>query len=205
MRRPTLAALLTLALAAPAAAQWPTTDWTVRDSPGGNLSDVPIIGGELDVIASAFLPPTGERAVFAAKHEGILEGAGLWLQSLGFPAPFQVTDDFDLTVDPGDAYLAVLKRDAAEIGSKHYQNGGMELTTHPGFLTADTPIWTLMEASAVHELYHGIQKGASRSFRQTVAAQHNPACQEDTPLAWFTEGTAAMVQIRWLEGKEGVP
>jgi len=73
--RSTLAALLALVLTLPASAQWPTTDWVIREPPNGALSNVPLIGGELDNFVFQTVPPLGERGVFAAKHEGILEGA----------------------------------------------------------------------------------------------------------------------------------
>ncbi len=204
--RSTLAALLALVLTLPASAQWPTTDWVIREPPNGALSNVPLIGGELDNFVFQTVPPLGERGVFAAKHEGILEGASTWFQSLGFAPPLQLTTDgFDLEVGAGDGYLAVLKPDESEVGSSHKTSGLMWLTTHPGFLAVDTPTWTLMEASAVHEVYHAVQKGSNASLVQRMNG--NPpqveGCLGDSDLDWFVEGTAAMVQIRWLEGQLG--
>lgn len=208
MNRLPLALAVALLAAAPAAAQWPTTRWVVMDLPGGDLTEVPIIGGELDQLAALVVPPLGERSVFAAKHRGILEGASVWFQSLRFPAPLQLTEDRNLTVGPGEAYLAVLKRNADESSSAHNTSGNMTLTVHPGFLSADTPMWTLMEASAVHEVYHGIQDALSPSLvvQKDSRLPQIPGCRaEEKELGWLIEGTAAMVQIRWIEGKEGVP
>lgn len=208
MPRLPLALAAALLAAAPAAAQWPTTRWVVMDTPGGDLTEVPIIGGELDQIATLYVPPLGERALFAAKHQGILEGASTWFQSLRFPAPLQQTEDRDLTVGPGEPYLAVLMRDTDDNSSAHSTSGSMELTVHPGFLSADTPMWTLMEASAVHEVYHGIQDALSPSLvaRKGSHLPQIPGCRTgEKELHWLIEGTAAMAQIRWIEGRAGAP
>lgn len=204
-----VALVYTLTSAAPASAQstqWPTTEWVVMDETGGDLSKVPFLGGELDNIASMYVAPVGERADLADKHQEILTAASIWYQSLGFPAPLQLTEDHDLDVEPGEAYRATLKRSPVETNSSHNAAGRMRLTSNPGFLTANTPLWALMKVSAVHEIYHGIQGAASSSL---VAASEAgppllPECRGDTNLDWLTEGTAAMVQIRWLEGKERV-
>lgn len=203
--RAALFCLLVFASSAPAWAQWPTTDWEVMDSPGGDLTAIPWLGGDLDAIAAQIIPPVGERALFAAKHEGMLEGASFWFQSLRFAPPLQLTEDYDTTVGAGEAYLAVLKRASEEIGSSHGAGGVMNLTTHPRFLEADTPIWQLMEASAIHELYHGVQKGSNAALLQYTKSEppELAECTGDTHLDWLVEGTAAMVQIRWLEGQIG--
>lgn len=196
---------LLLVFAAPAAAQWPTTDWEVMDSPGGDLTAIPWLGGDLDAIAARIIPPVGERARFARQHEGMLEGGSAWFQSLRFAPPLQITEDYDRAVSAGEAYLAILKRNSTEIGSSHGAEGMMNLTTHPRFLDADTPIWDLMEASAIHELYHGVQKGSSASLVSRMVSEppELAGCPGDTDLDWLVEGTAAMVQIRWLEGQKG--
>src|SRR5690606_23926517 len=99
--------------------------------------------------------------------------------------------------------LALLKQDVADIGSSHVVDGEMRLTSNPGFLTVDTAAWELMQASAVHELYHGIQKSTMGAGLSTDAREL-PDCPGDTDFDWLGEGTAAMIQLRWLEGREGV-
>lgn len=189
-------ALAAVTLAAPAWAQWRTTDWVVMNANEKAWDN--------------YIPPLGERGEIADKHRITLEAASVWYQSLGFPAPFQQTEDGDLSVSPGEAYLGRLKRDPDSIGSSHDSDGEMMLTSNPGFLSAETPIWKLMEASAVHEFYHGLQDRMSPPLTPAMrTAPENPQCpgprdEPDTNLSWLTEGTAAMVQIRWLEGKNGV-
>jgi len=190
MVRTTLAVLsLLLVLAAPAAAQWPTTEWIVLDE------------------ATNYDPPEGERELFAFKHIGILGGASRWFESLRFRAPLQRTPDDDLTVGPGETYLAFLKANTAQNSSGHTSNGYMHLTTHPGFLTVDTPVWELMEASAVHELFHAVQKGTAPALNawMETGLPSWPECPGDSDVDWLVEGTAAAVQIRWLEGQIGGP
>ena len=200
---------LVLTLAAPISAQsthWPTTKWVVMDEQGGDLTKVPYVGNELDVIAAMVVPPVGERADLADKHREILEAASIWYQSLGFSAPVQLTEDYNLEVEPGEAYRATLKRSPVETGSDHNAAGRMRLTSNTGFLSADTPYWMLMKASAVHELYHGIQDAANPSLVAANEARPTklPECPGDTNLDWLIEGTAAMVQVRWLERTDGV-
>lgn len=207
--------VLVLALAASAWAQstksgsWPTTKWVVMDRQGSKLTEYGAAGYILDWASATFIPPLGDRAVMAEKHRRTLEAGSIWYRSLGFPPPFQRTEGGDLEVDPGEAYLALLKQDANDNGSSHVIDGEMRLTSHPGFLSADTPLWELMEASVVHELYHGIQKTMSPSFLARNASEPSgwpelPECPGDTNVDWLFEGVAAMVQIRWLEGKHGV-
>lgn len=188
-------ALFAMALASPAWAEWRTTEWVVMN--------------EEDSFWNNHIAPRGNRAVLAEKHRVTLEAASLWYQSLGFPAPVQQTEDGDLKVGQGEAYLGRLKRDPAGIGSSHSSDGEMMLTSNPGFLSDDTPLWNLLKASAVHELYHGLQGRMSPLLDPaTRAAPGNPQCPSpggtDTDLSWLTEGTAAMVQVRWLEGRSGV-
>ena len=190
MVRTVLTALLVLSVATPAAAQWPTTEWSI-------VEDAP---PEYD-------PPEGERELFAFKHIGILDGASRWFESLGFAPPYQRTPDGDLTVGPDETYVAFLKADAAEASSSHNNAGYMRLTTHPGFRTVGTPFWDLMEMSAVHEVFHAIQKGQSPSLTAWMNSlpPKLPECPGDTDTDWLVEGTAAAVQIRWIEGRAGVP
>lgn len=76
---------------------------------------------------------------------------------LQYPPPYHYPDEHDLKVEPGDAYLAQIKEDSSGNGSRHKSTGDMFLTSNPGFLSAETPLWHLMKYSAVHELYHAIQ------------------------------------------------
>lgn len=180
---------------------WPTTRWVVIEdgSRGPDPGDHPLYHASIDASV-----PKGERAKLAVKHREMLEAASIWYGSLGFPAPFQVTEDRNLEVAPGEAYLARLNGDPAYIGSWHDSDGEMVLTSHPEFIPADLPTWELMKASAVHELYHAIQGTMSPQAVPTVPPARNPECRNDTGLDWLWEGTAAMVQIRWLEHTEGV-
>ncbi|MGO1892605.1 MAG: hypothetical protein ACTH0Y_05420 [Luteimonas sp.] len=196
-----------LGLAASAWAQsmksgsWPTTEWVVMEQMPQDLSP-----GTNPLFADRYLP-SGERGELADKHRKMLEAASIWFQSMGFPAPLQVTRDRDLDVDPGEPYRALLRQDQAPIGSSHNSEGEMMLTSHPDFLPADTPMWGLMKASADHELYHAIQKSMSPRITDAQRRQQNdtnPECRNDTDLDWLSEGTAAMVQIRRLEQTEGV-
>ena len=152
-------------------------------------------------------PPAGERTRFAFKHRGMLEGASRWFESLGFPPPHMLATDGSLQANPDTPYVGFLSADGSSVSSSHDPNGYMTLTTHPGFLDADTPKWTLLEASAVHELYHGIQKGINPLLNAWIGAEppRRTDCPGDLDVDWLVEGTAAMVQIRWLEGQAGVP
>lgn len=199
---PLASCVVLLALAAPGWAQsnrsggWPTTDWIVVD--GNATVDAP--------------PPSGERGRLAEKHRKALKAASPWYQKLGFPAPRQLTEGRDLPVESGEAYLGFLKTSPDSPFSHHDSDGEMWLTSNPGFLAEDEPMWQLLKASAVHELYHAIQRGMTRSLD---AAARDPdriellACQKTgsshipSDLNWITEGTAAMVQIRWLEQQSG--
>ena len=195
-----------LGLAASAWAQsmksggWPTTEWVVMEGRQDTF-----MNQARGMVGKEGLPsrPTGERREIADKHERLLEAASIWYQSHGFPAPLQWTEDENLTVDPVEAYLGILDTDPTAKGSSHSIDGLMTLTAHPEFLTAGTPRWDLMEASAVHEIYHGIQKSMSPSLRawNGSGSPELPGCPGDTNIDWLGEGTAAMVQIRWLEGK----
>ncbi|MGY1424469.1 hypothetical protein [Lysobacter sp. A289] len=197
-----------LGLAASAWAQstksgsWPTTEWVVMEGRQDTF-----MNQARGMVGKEGLPsrPSGERREIAEKHERFLEAASIWYQSHGFPAPLQWTEDENLTVDPGEAYLGILDTDPTEKGSSHSIDGLMTLTTHPEFLTAGTPRWDLMEVSAVHEIYHGIQKSMSPSLRawNGSGSPELPGCPGDTNIDWLGEGTAAMVQVRWLEGKHG--
>ena len=196
-----------LALAASVWAQstggWPTTDWVVMDGQEDNFLNQArgMVG-----IEAPFSTPKGERRVFAEKHKKMLEAASIWYESQGFPPPVQWTEDWDLDVGPGESYLALLKADTEDTGSSHSVEGLMKLTTSQGFLAAETPGWKLMEASAVHELYHGIQKRMSPALRASNGSEPAgiPECRDDIDTDWIVEGTAAMIQVRWLEGQKGV-
>ncbi|MGY1424468.1 hypothetical protein [Lysobacter sp. A289] len=197
------ATVLTLAASAWAQStksEWPTTEWVVKGPPKDTFVNQArgMFGGEAPLST-----PRGERGRIAAKHKKILEAASIWYKSRGFPAPVQWTESWDLHVEPGEAYMATLKEDATDTSSGHTSDGFMKLTSNAGFLAADTPKWKLMEASAVHEIYHGIQQNMSPSltaWSETTRAG-NPECRGDGPTDWLSEGTAAMIQIRWLEGR----
>ncbi|WP_139784768.1 hypothetical protein [Roseovarius sp. A-2] len=195
--------LFTLMISSSARAQWPTTEWVVMNA---EIEKPHKKYEEWDT----YVPPLGERGELAETHRTTLKAASIWYQSLGFPEPVQKTEDDDLNVGPGEAYLGRLKRDPDGTGSYHGADGEMMLTSNPKLLSADTPIWRLMKASAVHELYHAIQDRMSPSLDPAMGvAPEIPQCpsprgRQDTDLSWLVEGTAAMVQIRWLEGTEGV-
>lgn len=214
------AAAVLLLATVPALANWPTTDWVIGEELDESivnksrqaaahigLGDFGGSAGYLAANVDQWIGVWGDRAVFAALHEGILESASRWYESLGFPAPYQWTSEDDLSIDEaGESYRALLKASPAGNASSHSSGGRMLLTTNSGFLTADTPIWRLMRFSAVHELYHAIQKTMVPSFRGNQQLPAAPGCRPgDDILDWLVEGTAAAVQIRWIEGRSGVP
>ena len=208
-------------LAAPALAQssvWPTDKWSVMEQPGDSFINQArgLFGkkGSSGVLGEEALPltPRGERADIASAHRKTLEEASRWYRQLGFAAPYQVTEDQDLDVSPGEAYLGFLRPDPTESGSSHNAEGLMMLTSNPGYLSAVSPLWELMRASAVHEIYHGLQSAESPSLRARTT-NHRPMLPDcrssvddglkETDLSWFVEGSAAMVQVRWLEREKG--
>ena len=136
--------LLALMISTPARAQWPTTEWVVMNA---EIEKPHKKYEEWDT----YVPPLGDRGELAETHRTTLEAASIWYQSLGFPEPVQKTEDGDLNVGPGEAYLGRLKRDPDGTGSYHGADAEMMLTSNPKLLSADTPIWRLMKASAVHE------------------------------------------------------
>lgn len=81
-------AVLALMFAAPAWAQWPTTRWVVMESPVDNFINQ--ARGLLNIGAPP-AKPVGERAKIAEKHQKMLEAASRRFQTLGFPAPLQIT------------------------------------------------------------------------------------------------------------------
>ncbi|MEM0962202.1 MAG: hypothetical protein AAGK21_06685 [Bacteroidota bacterium] len=188
MRLLSLAALVvaqTVVLSPTASSQEWLTDWAIIEA-----------SRERDVLASPV--PLTERAAIADKHEAILEEASAWYASLGFSPPLQ---HYGANAIGQQWYIGILKDDAGEIGSSHSENGRMQLTSNPGFLTADTPLWRLMEASAVHELFHGIQKAYPAYY--TTPSETLPECVAGSSgantLGWIGEGMPSAVQIQWIE------
>ena len=198
------AAALALLLSRPAAAQWPTNDWVVEEDLDTEIAEA-VGGGGLGWGTAEMVRQTGtwfDRTVIAEKHRGMLGGASRWFESLGFGPPHQMTEDGNTRVQSGEAYLAYLKPSEEEISSTYYASGKMALTTHPGFLRPDSPMWTLMEASAVHELFHAVQTGAAPTASDYASGL--PGCGEDvSTVDWLIEGSASAVQIAWLEGQVG--
>lgn len=202
-RMPRLLAVALVAFAVstqPAMAQWPTTEWEVLDGLPDWLYGC--WGG------ARCEEPSGVRKRFAAKHGRMLESASRWYESLGFSAPHIKTLDGDLTVEENEPYVGYLEpQKEGDNSSTTSTNGTIELNTSPGFLTVGTPVWALMEASAVHELFHAIQN-ANDSYREYTEAHEEtiptiPGCRGAPILDWIVEGMASAVQIRWLERSKG--
>lgn len=211
---PLASCVAVLALAAPVWAQsnksgsWPTTKWVVTEAAA---EEIPQGMGGMEFVAE-LARRVGGRSELAEKHRKVLEAASPWYQKLGFPAPRQLTEDRDLRVASGEAYLGFLKKSPDDPFSHHDSDGEMWLTSNPGFLDEDEPMWQLLKASAVHELYHAIQRGMTGSLDaaardpdriELLACQKTGSSHVPSDLSWITEGTAAMVQIRWLEQQSG--
>ncbi|MEM6285956.1 MAG: hypothetical protein AAF845_02235 [Bacteroidota bacterium] len=198
--------LLALALAAltaaPAAAQWPTTEWVVEEDIDPDGVAMKLFGwGGAELARQT--GPWFDREIVADKHTGMLQAASRWFESLGFAAPYQMTEGGGRAAGAGEAYLAYLKPDESDIGSVHtFPSGKMALTSHPGFLRPDSPMWTLMEASAIHELFHGIQ-GSTPGMPSTETPIPNCESPGVAGRDWLIEGSAAAVQIAWIEGQSG--
>lgn len=212
MQRLTLAlvaGVLLCSVAAQATAAWPTTKWTVREQATQEQRRWEGFQYVKDLYYHPL--PTGQRGEMAAKHKRILEAASQWYQGLDLPAPYQVHEgDFSLerldNVD-GKDYFAVLKTDADSISSSHNStNATMQLSSHAGFLQPVTPRDKLMEYSAVHELYHAVQSAHDAYRRYADSGPPGPQGCDVKARAdqWLTEGTAAYVQIRWLERLKGI-
>lgn len=196
------------------AQEWPTTEWTVLDDGDGEHGRIYHPYGATDENGNDLHNDTkithnpifrDDLKKIAEKHARTLEFASRWYESLGFWAPIQFTQDMQVDVEDGETYVAYLKSDPSSISSSHGTDGTMHLTSSPDFIEADTPIWKLMESSAVHELYHGIQQNI-RALRKAQEAKPPgpPNCPGDRGLDWFIEGTAAAVQIHWIERQKGI-
>ncbi|AEC18721.1 hypothetical protein PT7_0181 [Pusillimonas sp. T7-7] len=190
-----------LLFAAPAWARWPSLAWTVVEQ-------------EVDMLEFV-LPsrtPAGERLLMAQKHTDMLHRASIWFQLMGFPAPYQINQEREFKLTTGDRYLAFLKDDSSQISSSHNKAGRMFLASNPGFLRPVSKLDHLMEPAAVHELFHAIQRNRTYRFPDRLLPGppecRNPPFDNNTgeglgALDWLTEGTAAYIQIRWLEKTHG--
>lgn len=193
-----LAALLVgLVFAAPVSAQWPTLDWVIEDR-----------ADAIDQLTSS--TPSDERQRIAQKHKEMLYAASQWYESMGFPPPLQINQDNHLPAKKGDQYLAFLKKDTADFISSHDSGGEMQLSSSPFFLAPKTKADRLLEASAVHELFHALQRSNPTSsyfkYAHTQPVPPGPPkCRKASITGddWITEGSAAYAQIRWLEYSNG--
>ncbi len=212
MRRPSTTVMhailatwvLGLVCAAPAWATWPTTQWTIEEEETTRLER--ILPSRL---------PEGKRLMMARKHTDMLRKASSWYQSMAFPAPRQIGENRKLELEEGERYLAYLKQDSSKISSGHAdEDGTMYLSSNPGFLYPKTSFEHLMEAAAVHELFHAIQGNYALIRLSPGLPQPGPPECRATPFDsrtkkglaiedWLTEGTAAYLQIRWLERTHG--
>lgn len=213
MRGPIFAAvaigLLFLAIA-PALAKWPTTDWIVLEQAeekdwqwDSNLNQF------IQVVVKQ--DPEGERRRIAGYYADMLEQASRWYESLGFPAPRQATvagnSEQNIRNAAGDDYLAFLKTDTTDVGSSHDANAFMSLSTYPAYFNPPLKPWyKVMRYAPVHELYHAIQGSHEAYSAYTGTQPTGPARCDNAARAdqWLTEGTAAYVQLRWIERIKGI-
>lgn len=197
-----VALFIGLVCAAPTWAQWPTMDWIVQEKRDAETErQAGIIDDFLFDTA-----PVGERLRIAQKHERMLHMASRWYASMGFPPPLQINQDGDLSVKKGDHYLAYLKQNPEDSTSGHDSDGEMHLSSNPFFLNPKTKADHLLESSAVHELFHGIQSSdPTSSYFKYSSTQPTPPgppeCRKTsiTGSDWIDEGAASYVQIRWME------
>ncbi|KAA0911477.1 hypothetical protein [Pusillimonas sp. ANT_WB101] len=168
----------------PAYAKWPTTIWTILDDPS--------LGAQ---------PPIGERKIFAQKYKESLEHASFWFQSMSFQAPYQLNEEGRLSFEGGERYVGFLNANPLTQSSTHGSSGKMMLSTHRGFLKPTGSVEELFEASAVHELFHGIQKANPEYYNYATTEEPGPQeCYDDeTADDWLTEGSASAVQIQYME------
>lgn len=184
--------LLALA-AAPAGAAWETTQWKVLEEA---QTDRKYDWDNLHFVWTN-AEPEGERVAIARKHEALLHQASRWYERLGFPQPAQTVKDGKFT--------GYLQTDTRNIGS-YVSSAGMFLTSNPGFMTQDEPMWDLMAYSAVHELFHSIQRSYPK-YSAWPSMPGSPDCgggQDLKNTSWIVEGQAAYVQIRWTELQQGI-
>lgn len=182
--------ILAFGTGGPAHADWPTTNWIILEDYDHKH---PIL---------RITEPVGTNARIAAKHRAILKRSSLWFQSMSFSAPKQLTD----IVDGKKYYVAFLNSDMENQGSSHTENGYTKLSSHSGFLTPYDLSDHLLQAAAVHELFHSIQY-ANPAYHKLASLLPRPVgpptCEGDIELAWLTEGTASAVQIQYLERVNG--
>lgn len=193
--------ILMLGIANPAYAKWPTTSWTLLEEPEEGLKQL---------FFDTAKQPEGERRLFAQKYKEHLEQASIWFQSMLFKAPRQLNDASRLEFKANERYLAYLKKDTSDIGSFQTDTGVMHMSTHPGFLKPKDSLDELFTASAVHELFHGIQKSNPAYLKYILSKPRGPeecdkGSEDAYPRAdqWLTEGTASAVQIQHLERQHG--
>ncbi|NYT60817.1 hypothetical protein H0A66_00540 [Alcaligenaceae bacterium] len=176
----------------PAHAKWPTTIWTVLEEKESWL------GAK---------QPEGERKLFAQKYEESLQHASLWFQSMSFKAPYQLNDKKRFDFKGDERYLAYLKTDTTDLSSTHSSLGYMRLSTPPSFLNPESSWDELFTAAAVHELFHGIQKANPEYYKYSSIKPLPPGpkdCDDgERGDEWLTEGSAAAVQVQYLERTRG--
>jgi len=163
----------------------------------------------------------GARAAHGQVFGEMLEQSSAWYRSLGFRAP-----DMEQSATQPEAFQARVRDNASKITSNNSWDPSrdpeprnrMSLTGNLGMTTPSTPVERLMWASPVHELFHAIQwsyPGYTVGSRLPGNKRIVPAClivaNQATPgsdskrISWIEEGTASMVQVRWIERAKGQP
>ena len=192
-----LIGLFLVVTVAPVGAQsWDTTTWFVVSEDGSEL--------------------TGARAAHGQVFGEMLEQSSVWYRSLGFRAP----DQERVPESPG-GFLARVKDDPVGISSNNSWDTArdpeprnwMYLTGNLGMTSPSTSLERLMWASPVHELFHAIQWsypsyntfGVLPQTLQACTPQGSSGASDAQAYAWFSEGTASMIQVRWIERAKGQP
>ncbi len=190
--------LATIASSAAAQTPWPTTSWTIQKEPLPPRVPRQLLQPPKDDALGSLQP-------YADKHQWVLEDASVWFESMGFRAPRQRNDQGRFGFLGGEKYLAYLNRDRDYLGSYYAAGSGtMVLSSHPGFLSPTTENDRVLQAAAAHELFHGIQ-AANPAYRAYAYRKDLPGSTRcdvgERADGWLTDGTAAAVQIMYLESR----
>lgn len=114
------AAAVLLLATVPALANWPTTEWTIKEQAS---EDEHIINIPLPNMDGGKQEPTGERRRMAEQYTEMLEASSRWYDFLQFPAPLQATvagnSSIAIANKAGENYIGFLKTDAKKESSKH--------------------------------------------------------------------------------------
>lgn len=182
---------------------WPTTQWEVEPPDRSYTEQVSDL---LD----------GEIYALMKFHENEFTDASKWFQSLGFPPPIAQVKTYP---NGETVFLAHLKKQTNPPDmSSQYNNhpdrsdpeqGRVRLSNEYGYLNPKNSMYKLMSASAVHEMFHGVQAAMSSEnayqwhIKTSNAKDGDSSCaiQDRGVNAWLSEGLASFIQIAWLEYK----